>query len=359
MNKLLLILFAAVSALASAVPAAAAQGTSTSRVTASVTAPAEASVPACDFIVAADGSGHFRTVQDAINAAPDYCKQAATVIYIKAGTYREKVIVPPSKQRLHLIGENAERTIITWGDYALKNGPTGYPMGTSATSTVFFHADDFLVENLTIENSSGEGKQIAQACAVTVDADRIAFVNCRFIGNQDTIYTLGKGQHQYFKNCWIEGTTDFIFGASTCWFENCTILCKKNSYITAASTPESSVYGYVFNRCRILHDGNATRCYLGRPWRKFAKTVYINCEMGDHILPEGWHDWNKPYAHSTVFYAEYGSTGPGAKGPRAEWAHRLKRSELGEYSVRKVMDAGTEEDKNGNQIPVEWFFKVF
>lgn len=314
-----------------------------------------------DFVVAKDGSGDFFTVQEAVNAAPDYCKQDETTIYIKDGVYEEKVTIPTNKQRLHLIGQSAENTVITWSDYAQKIGPTGYEMGTSATSTVFLYASDFLAENLTIENASGEGKSIGQACAITVDGDRVAFINCRFVANQDTIYTYGKGQRQYFKGCWIEGTTDFIFGASTCWFEDCTILSKKNSYVTAASTPEWEEFGYVFNNCRLIHDENAEKVYLGRPWRSFAKTVFINCELGDHILKEGWHNWGKPYAEKTTFYGEYGSYGPGAasKGERVRWSHQLKEKDLKKYTPENVLQCGSEQDKNGRDVKVEWYFKVF
>lgn len=314
-----------------------------------------------DFVVAKDGSGDFFTVQEAVDAAPDYCKQDETTIYIKDGIYEEKVTIPTNKQKIHLIGQSAENTVITWNDYALKKGSTGYEMGTSATSTVFLYASDFLAENLTIENSSGEGKHIGQACAITIDGDRVAFINCRFIANQDTIYTYGKGQRQYFRDCWIEGTTDFIFGASTCWFEGCTILSKKNSYVTAASTPENEEFGYVFSNCRLIHDDQATKVYLGRPWRSFAKTVFINCELSDHIVKEGWHNWNKPYAEKTAFYAEYGSRGPGAaaKGERVGWSHILKEKEVGKYTPANVLQCGSEQDKHGKDVKVEWYFKVF
>ena len=177
--------------------------------------------------------------------------------------------IPTNKQRIHLIGQSAEKTIISWNDYAKKAGSTGYEMGTSATSTVFLYGSDFLAENLTFQNTAGEGKEIGQACAITVDADRVAFINCRFIANQDTIYTYGKGQRQYFRNCWIEGTTDFIFGASTCWFEDCTILSKRDSYITAASTPENEEFGYVFMNCRLIH--------------KRMQPRYILAAHGDHL----------------------------------------------------------------------------
>ena len=311
------------------------------------------------FTVAQDGSGDFRSIQEAIWAAPDYCKQTATEIVIKPGIYREKLTIPTSKQRLHLIGEDAANTVISWDDYALRSNAAGFPMGTSATSTVFVYADDFLAENITFENSAGEGREIAQACAISVAADRAAFIRCRFVGNQDTIYTYGKGQRHYFRDCHIEGTTDFIFGASTCWFEGCTILCKKNSYITAASTPRGQKYGYVFRNCRITAAEGVDRCYLGRPWRKYARTVFIDCELGGHILPQGWHDWDKPYAHATTFYAEHGSRGEGARGPRVRWARRLSSRQLAEYTPGNVLNPGTEEDKNGIQQPVEWYFKVF
>lgn len=314
-----------------------------------------------DFVVAKDGSGDFFSVQEAVDAAPDYCKQDETTIYIKDGRYEEKVTIPTNKQKLHIIGQSAEGTVITWSDYAQKKGPTGYKMGTSATSTVFLYADDFLAENITIENAAGEGKSIGQACAITVDADRVAFINCRFVANQDTIYTYGKNQRQYYRGCWIEGTTDFIFGASTCWFEDCTILSKKNSYVTAASTPEGTEFGYVFHNCRLIHDADAQKVYLGRPWRPYAKTVFIGCELGDHILKEGWHNWGKEYAEKTAFYAEYGSHGPGAAtaAERVKWSHILKEKEVRKYTPANVLQTGSEIDKHGKAVKVEWYFKVF
>ena len=314
-----------------------------------------------EFVVDCNGGGDFLTIQEAVDAAPDYFKSGSTLIRIRKGVYREKLTIPTNKQRLHLVGEDPMTTIITHSDYALQAGPDGEPIGTSATSTVFLYADDFLAENLTIENAAGEGKSIAQACAITIDADRVAFVNCRFVANQDTIYTYGKNQRQYFRNCWIEGTTDFIFGASTCWFESCTILSKKNSYVTAASTPQGTQFGYVFNNCKLIHSEGVDKVYLGRPWRPYAKTVFLGCELGDHILPEGWHDWGKEYAHKTTYYAEYASKGPGAasKAEREKWCHIMKPSQAMEYSVTKVLCAGSEIDKNGVAVPVEWYFKVF
>ena len=310
-----------------------------------------------DIVVARDGSGDFLTIQEAIDAAPYYCREA-TVIHIRPGVYREKVTVPANRQKIHLVGDDAMTTVICWDDYALKPDCYGNPMGTSATSTVFIYGDDFLAENITFENSAGEGKDIAQACAVTVDADRVAFIGCRFVANQDTVYTYGKGQHLYFRGCWIEGTTDFIFGASTAYFEDCTIFSKKDSYITAASTPEGEPFGYVFRNCRLEAADGVTKVYLGRPWRPFARTVFIDCVMGGHIRPEGWHNWDKEYAEKTVFYAEYGSVGEGAgTSGRVEWSRQLKSGEVSDYLPDNVLDAGAEIDKNGNLVPTEWFFK--
>lgn len=322
-----------------------------------VITPLEGHIIDYDFAVAKDGSGDFFTIQEAVDAAPDYCKQAATVIYVRDGEYHEKVTVPRNKEKLHLIGESVAGTIVTYDDYALKTGPTGYPMGTSATSTIFIYAPDFLAENITFRNTSGEGKEIGQACAVTVDADRVAFLNCRFLANQDTIYTFGKWQRQYFGHCIIEGTTDFIFGASTVWFEDCDIISRKNSYVTAASTPEGAEFGYVFHNCRLRHIDGVDKVYLGRPWRPFAKTVFINCELGDHILKAGWHNWDKKYAEKTVLYAEYGNTGPGADySGRVKWSRMLTPKEVRRYVPSVVLDAGSEIDKNGNSIHTEWFF---
>ena len=303
-----------------------------------------------DFVVAKDGSGDFFTVQEAVNAAPDYCKQDQTTIRIREGIYKEKLTIPSNKEKLHLTGENPETTVIVWNDYALKKGSTGYEMGTSATSTVFLHANDFLAENLTFENSAGASEEIAQACAVTVNGDRVAFVNCRFIANQDTVYTFGPGQRQFFKGCYIEGTTDFIFGFSVAWFEDCVIMSKKNSYVTAASTPEGQEWGYVFRNCRLVHNETADRVYLGRPWRPYARTVFLECELGDHILKEGWHNWNKKDAEKTSFYAEYANYGPGAAaaGERVGWAHTLSPREARKYTPEAVLGPSG-----------DWYFKLF
>ena len=203
-----------------------------------------------------------------------------------------------------------------------------------------------VIEDITFENSSGEGKEIGQAVAVFTDGDFLFFNRCRFIGNQDTLYTYGRYgkfggiKRNYYKDCYIEGTTDFIFGPSISYFENCHIHSKKNSYVTAASTLEGQKYGYVFVGCRLTADEGIDQCYLGRPWGAYARTVFIRCELGSHILPDGWHDWEKdgkPNTKENSYYAEYKNFGPGARGPRVGWSHQLTDKEAGEYSFEKVM----------------------
>jgi pectinesterase len=204
-------------------------------------------------------------------------------------------------------------------------------------------ADDFYASNLTIQNTSGE---VGQAVALSVFSDRVVIGNCNILGNQDTLYASGEGNRQYFKDCYIKGTTDFIFGSATALFENCTIHSKKNSYITAASTPEGIEYGFVFKNCKLTADENVTEVYLGRPWRIYAKTVFINCEMGNHIKPEGWHNWSKPEAEKTSFYGEYNCTGAGFKSQsRVSWSHQLSKSQAKDYTVENIL-ASTKKDLN-------------
>lgn len=287
-----------------------------------------------DFVVAKDGSGNFKTVQEAIDAVPDFRKNITT-IYIKNGVYKEKLVLPASKTAVKFIGEDVKKTILTNDDFASKKNRFGEEMGTTGSSSFFIFGDDFSAENITFENSSGP---VGQAVAVRIDGDRVMFTNCRFLGNQDTLYPHGEKSRQYYKNCYIEGTTDFIFGWSTAVFENCEIYSKKGgSYITAASTPEGAPYGFVFLNCRLTGDAPDKSIYLGRPWRPFAKTVFINTYMGNQIKPEGWHNWNKPEAEKTTFYAEYNSTGAGANAAaRVPWSHQLTKEQLKDYTLKSI-----------------------
>lgn len=286
-----------------------------------------------DFIVAADGTGNFKTIQEAIMAVPDIRKKRTT-IFIKNGIYKEKLVLPESKSNVTFIGESVEKTIITYDDYASKKNRFGEEIGTSGSSGFYIYGDGFIAENITFENSAGI---VGQAVAVRVDGDKVKFINCRFLGNQDTLYTHGKNKRQYYKNCYIEGTVDFIFGWSTAVFDSCEIFCKKGGYVTAASTLEETKYGYIFLNCKITGNAPGNSFYLGRPWRPYAKVVFINCNLGKHIKPEGWHNCRKEENEKTAFYAEYNSTGDGANPDgRVKWSHQLTDKQAKEYTYENI-----------------------
>ncbi len=285
-----------------------------------------------DFVVAKDGSGDFFTVQEAINAVPDFRKEGRTTIYIRKGVYKEKLIIPASKINVSLIG--AEDAVISGEDYASKPNRFGENMSTAGSASCYIYAPDLICENLTFENTAG---RVGQAVACFVAGDRVIFRNCRFLGNQDTLYNFGKHCRQYFEDCYIEGTVDFIFGSSTAVFNRCTVHSLSKGYLTAPSTPQDEAYGYVFIDCRLSAADGVEKVYLARPWRPYAKSVFIHCEMGGHILPVGWHNWNKKDAEKTIFFAEYENTGAGAatKKERAKFGHQLKN--LKGYSIEEIL----------------------
>ena len=241
-----------------------------------------------DYVVAQDGSGDFFTVQEAINAVPDFRKDVRTTILIRKGTYKEKLIIPESKINISLIGEDG--AILTYDGFANKKNVFGENMGTSGSSSCYIYAPDFYAENITFENSSGP---VGQAVVCFVSADRVYFKNCRFLGFQDTLYTYSKQSRQYYEDCYIEGTVDFIFGWSTAVFNRCHIHSKRDGYVTAPSTDKGKKYGYVFYDCKLTAEPEATKVYLSRPWRPYAQAVFIRCELGKHILPVGWNNWGK------------------------------------------------------------------
>ena len=285
------------------------------------------------IVVARDGTGQFRTVTDAIEvcrAFMDYHK----VIYIKKGTYKEKLIIPQWVQNIELCGESRDETIITYDDHANIN-----KMGTFRTYTLRVDANNITFKNLTIENNAA---RLGQAVALHTQGDRLVFQNCRFLGNQDTIYTGTEGTRLFFDHCYIEGTTDFIFGPSTAWFEQCTIHCKANSYITAASTPQYIPYGYIFNQCHITVGDNVSKVYLGRPWRDYGYTLFMHCKLPKQIRPEGWHHWQKE-REQTARYLEYENTGEGADiSKRVIWSRQLTKKEAKDITLEKVF---SREDK--------------
>lgn len=284
-----------------------------------------------DFIVAQDGSGDFTTVQEAINAVPDFRKANRTNILIKKGNYKEKLIIPECKINLTLVGEDG--AVITYDDYASKLNRFGEEKSTSGSASCYIYAPDFIAENITFENSAGP---VGQAVACFVSGDRAIFRKCRFLGHQDTLYTYGYPTRQYYEDCYIEGTVDFIFGKATAVFNHCTIHSKGDGYVTAPATPEGEQYGYVFFDCNLTADNNVNKVYLSRPWRPFAQAVYIRCNLGKHIVPEGWNNWGKTSNEQTVNYAEYRSTGEGAA-PSARVPYSRQLTDITPYTLSAIL----------------------
>ena len=280
------------------------------------------------IVVSRDGTGNFRTLQEAIESARAFMDYTVT-IYVRNGVYKEKVIVPSWVENIDIIGEDRDRTIITYNDHANIN-----KMGTFRTYTVKVEGSDITFKNLTIENNAA---QLGQAVALHTEGDRLKFINCRILGNQDTIYTGAKFTRLYFKDCYIDGTTDFIFGPSTALFEDCIIRSKRNSYVTAASTPKEAKYGYVFKHCKLTAEPGVDKVYLGRPWRPYAYTLFIECELGKHIVSAGWHNWGKQSNEETARYMEYKNTGKGANASeRVAWSKQLTKKEAEAVTVDAI-----------------------
>ena len=280
------------------------------------------------IVVSRDGTGNFRTLQEAIESARAFMDYTVT-IYVRNGVYKEKVIVPSWVENIDIIGEDRDKTIITYDDHANIN-----KMGTFRTYTVKVEGSDITFKNLTIENNAA---QLGQAVALHTEGDRLKFINCRILGNQDTIYTGAKFTRLYFKDCYIDGTTDFIFGPSTALFEDCIIHSKRNSYVTAASTPKEAKYGYVFKHCKLTAEPGIDKVYLGRPWRPYAYTLFIECELGKHIVSAGWHNWGKQSNEETARYMEYKNTGEGANASeRVAWSKQLTKKEAEAVTVDAI-----------------------
>lgn len=299
-----------------------------------------------DFVVAKDGSGDFFTLQDAIDAVPDFRKEKRTNILVRRGVYKEKLIVPECKLNISLIGEDG--AVLTNDDYAQKKNRFGENMSTSGSSTCYIYGPDFYAENITFENSAG---RVGQAVACFIEGDRAYFKNCHFLGNQDTLYNYGKESRQYFENCYIEGTVDFIFGWATVLFKDCVIHSVGDGYVTAPATDKGKKYGYVFMDCKLTAADGVHKVYLSRPWRPYAKAVFIRCDLGNHIMPEGWNNWGKKDNEKTAYYAEYKNIGEGApKENRAKWSHQLKNlNNFGEEDILLGND-GWNPVKNGNEL---------
>jgi pectinesterase len=273
-------------------------------------------------VVAKDGSGQFATIQEAMARIAMGTPARPATIYVRRGVYRELVYAQREKRYVRLIGEDPESTVLVYGLHAGMKGLDGEPIGTFRTPTLYVDADDFTVENMTIRNDAGP---VGQAIAVAVHGDRVLFRNCRFQGHQDTVF-LNRGRH-YFTGCSIEGTTDFVFGGATAWFESCDLQALASSYMTAAATPPEAAYGFVFNRSRV-RVAQGEQAYLGRPWRDHAATIFMRSELGAGIRPAGWHNWDRPWSESTSRYFEYHNTGAGAgRAARVPWSRELTAAE--------------------------------
>ena len=297
-----------------------------------------------ELVVSQDGSGNFTTIQEAVNSVRDLLQQRVT-IHIKKGIYHEKLIIPSWKTKISLIGDDKENTIVTNSDYSGKAFPGGKDVfgkdkfSTYTSFTVLVQGNDFMAENLTIENAAGA---VGQAVALHVEGDRCQIKNCKLLGHQDTLYAATEGSRQLYQDCYIEGTTDFLFGEATVVFQNCTIKSLTNSYITAAATTPRQAFGFVLINCKLIADSSVKKVFLGRPWRPYAKTVYVNCEMGSHILPEGWNPWKGdamwPDKEKTAFYAEYGNSGAGAStNKRVSWSKQLTKEEAQKYTISNIL----------------------
>jgi pectinesterase len=287
--------------------------------------------------VSADGSADYKTLLEAILAAPTGTASEPSIIRIAPGVYEERLYIQREKRFLKLIGLGASpsEVVLAYHLYAGVLGEDGKKIGTFRTPSTQIDGDDVGAENITFSNTAGPNKQDGQALAIRIDGDRVSFRKCRFLGWQDTIL-LNRGR-QYFEDCYVEGHVDFIFGGATAFFERCHIHALRDGYLTAASTPKEQAYGYVFRKCRVTGEPGV-RTYLGRPWRVYASTLFINCEMGDVVRPEGWNNWNKPEAEKTARYGEFGSTGPGAaSGKRVPWALKLSADEAAALTPEKVL----------------------
>ncbi len=287
--------------------------------------------------VSADGSGGYRSIQQAVDAAP---AEGARIL-IAPGTYREVVVIAKPNVHLRGAGSDPAQTVIVFDKSAGANG------GTLHSATVEVRGDNFLAENLTMANDFNathpQLPQGSQALALLVAGDRAVFRHVRLLGNQDTLYS-GTAR-QYFADCYIEGNVDFIFGDGKAVFDRCEIHNTKHNggFVTAQgkrAADQDSIF--VFNHCKLTAEPGVTHVWLGRPWRPYATVVFLNTEMGAHIEPAGWREWHPGETHylDTVSYAEYNSSGPGAHpADRDPHVRRLDKTAAARYEARQLLAA--------------------
>jgi pectinesterase len=289
-----------------------------------------------EAVVAVDGTGKYRTIREAIDAAPSLTGETGRrwTILVKPGIYREVVHVPREKRFVALVGEDAEKTVLTFDLFAGLAGPDDKPMGAHRTPTLSVDADDFLIENLTVENTAGPR---GPAVARRVDGDRVIVRGCRLLGWQGTVW-VNRGRHS-FERCHIEGAVDFVWGGATAYFEGCELRCIGSGVITAASTPDFQTQGLVFSRCAVTASRPDVVTFLGRPGKDHAKVTFLNSELAAAVQPAGWDSGKRRQGETTASFAEFASTGPGAAPlARAAWSHVLSAEEAESFSRSKVLD---------------------
>jgi pectinesterase len=225
--------------------------------------------------------------------------------------------------------------VLTYDNHTGVRLPNGDTINTWTSASFFIYANDFSAENITFQNNAGF--TAGQAVAVFANGDRLKFTSCRFVGFQDVLFCSGASSRQFYKDCYIEGTTDFIFGPATAVFQSCVIHSKKKSHVTAASTPREVKYGFVFFDCKLTADEKLMGVSLGRPWQPYASVTYIRCELGNHILPEGWNNWRNSANERTARYAEYKNVGEGANAnARVKWIKQLSYDEVKTYTLKNI-----------------------
>ena len=330
------------------------------------------------YIIAKDGSGDFTSIQEAIDAIPGGGR-APTILLLRMDEYHERVIV--NKDNVRIIGEARDRTIITNSACAKDLNPDGTERGTFLSFTMMVTGQNVEVENLTIRNDAGDGRKVGQAVAVYAAGDRGVWRNCRMIASQDTLFcgplmqkvvddiaprqsqaecveSIGDStpthSRQYFEDCYIQGDVDFIFGPYRCWFERCTLFMNaRGGLYTAANTPEIQPHGLVFHKCFLTGECEEGEAFLGRPWRKFARTVFLECEMDAHVAPEGFRDWDEPKP-VTERYAEYGTTGARAdQSTRHPKQKRMTAQEAACVTIPEVI-GGWDNWRPDQRVPT-WF----
>lgn len=315
------------------------------------------------IVVGKYGKGQCETIAEAFDIAMGM--KGHVDIHILNGIYNEKLEL--SRDNVTITGESAEHTVITYNDYAKKMHEDGKMYGTFRTATLKLCGENIIVKDITIKNHSGNGRDFGQAVALYADGDKMQFYRCRMIGCQDTLFTAPTTEckvnceeeqspelhtinaRQYYKDCYIEGDIDFIFGGAAAYFDHCEIFSRYNitedddkyegsvkGYVAAACTWRDNRYGYVFYKCNFTGDCPEGSVYLGRPWRIYAKTVLLGCTIGKHIKVEGFSDWDKPKAHDTAFYAEYRCKYE-THAKRHSWIKQLTPSEAKAFTKEKVL----------------------